>query len=192
MPEGEPPIPGTHGERDPDSRPSPDRGEVSASVPPARIDRFGGEYRFLSNFYPCRVIDEGGREHPTVEHAYQCSKATTDEDRERIAAAKHPSKAKRFGQRLTPDATWAERKDEVMRRLLVQKFAPGTEFAARLTATSPAELVEGNVWGDTYWGVCNGVGENRLGRMLMEIRSALVHAIDTTPNGAPSHNSTRV
>jgi ribA/ribD-fused uncharacterized protein len=140
---------------------------------PARIDRFMGEYRFLSNFFRSAVRDERGIEYPTVEHAYQASKATRESDRERIAAAKHPSKAKRLGHRLSVDPAWHARKDEVMRRLLVQKFAPGTELAARLTATGSAELLEGNAWGDTYWGVVDGVGENRLGRMLMEIRSQL-------------------
>jgi predicted NAD-dependent protein-ADP-ribosyltransferase YbiA (DUF1768 family) len=35
------------------------------------------------------------------------------------------------------------------------------------------ELIEGNWWGDTYWGVCNGVGENHLGKLLMKIRDYL-------------------
>ena len=37
-------------------------------------------------------------------------------------------------------------------------------------ATEDAELIEGNWWKDTYWGICDGVGENRLGQMLMWIR----------------------
>lgn len=35
------------------------------------------------------------------------------------------------------------------------------------------ELIEGNYWHDTYWGVCEGVGENHLGKLLMEIRNEL-------------------
>ena len=35
------------------------------------------------------------------------------------------------------------------------------------------ELVEGNTWGDKVWGVCDGVGENNLGKTLMRIRDAL-------------------
>lgn len=40
-----------------------------------------------------------------------------------------------------------------------------------LEATGDAELIEGNHWGDTFWGVCNGVGQNNLGKLLMAIRS---------------------
>lgn len=28
-------------------------------------------------------------------------------------------------------------------------------------------------WIDTYWGICNGRGENKLGKILMEIRDVL-------------------
>jgi predicted NAD-dependent protein-ADP-ribosyltransferase YbiA (DUF1768 family) len=31
--------------------------------------------------------------------------------------------------------------------------------------------VEGNSWGDTYWGVCKGKGQNKLGHILMQVRS---------------------
>lgn len=38
----------------------------------------------------------------------------------------------------------------------------------------PIEVVyKGNYWKDTYWGVCNGVGENHLGKLLMKIREKL-------------------
>jgi predicted NAD-dependent protein-ADP-ribosyltransferase YbiA (DUF1768 family) len=42
-----------------------------------------------------------------------------------------------------------------------------------LKATGDEELVEGNWWNDTFWGVCNGVGENNLGKLLMKIRAEL-------------------
>ena len=34
-------------------------------------------------------------------------------------------------------------------------------------------LEEGNTWGDTTWGTVNGIGENRLGRILMKVRKEL-------------------
>lgn len=43
----------------------------------------------------------------------------------------------------------------------------------RLLATGSAELIEGNVWNDTFWGVCRGRGQNHLGRILMEVRDGL-------------------
>jgi predicted NAD-dependent protein-ADP-ribosyltransferase YbiA (DUF1768 family) len=34
-------------------------------------------------------------------------------------------------------------------------------------------IVENNTWNDTYWGVCNNVGENHLGKLLTEIKEEL-------------------
>ena len=36
-----------------------------------------------------------------------------------------------------------------------------------------ALLEEGNTWGDRVWGVCQGQGENRLGKILMKVREEL-------------------
>ena len=33
--------------------------------------------------------------------------------------------------------------------------------------------IEGNTWNDTFWGVCNGQGQNWLGKILMLVRSEL-------------------
>jgi predicted NAD-dependent protein-ADP-ribosyltransferase YbiA (DUF1768 family) len=43
----------------------------------------------------------------------------------------------------------------------------------RLLATENRPLLEINEWGDTYWGVVNGVGENRLGILLEQVRTEL-------------------
>jgi predicted NAD-dependent protein-ADP-ribosyltransferase YbiA (DUF1768 family) len=56
-----------------------------------------------------------------------------------------------------------------MEEILRMKFAD-ERLRDKLTSTAPVELVEGNWWGDTFWGVCKGVGENHLGRLLMKIR----------------------
>ena len=44
------------------------------------------------------------------------------------------------------------------------------ELRSLLLATGNEELVEGNWWRDTYWGVCEGVGQNKLGKLLMQVR----------------------
>ena len=64
-----------------------------------------------------------------------------------------------------------------MRSLLAQKFRLGQPLGLRLIATGDAELVEGNTWGDRYWGVVDGVGENRLGELLMDRRAELRAAL---------------
>ena len=58
-----------------------------------------------------------------------------------------------------------------MEFLLRQKFSDQNKvLKEKLLATGEAEIVEGNDWDDTFFGVCNGVGENQLGKLLMKIR----------------------
>ena len=46
----------------------------------------------------------------------------------------------------------------------------------QLLDTGDAELVEGNSWNDTFWGVSarTGKGKNWLGRLLMQVRGEMV------------------
>ena len=70
-------------------------------------------------------------------------------------------------------------KFNLMRPLLKKKFDNNhPELQQKLLATGDEELVEGNYWGDTIWGVCEGVGENHLGKMLMEIRTELKKSLN--------------
>lgn len=131
------------------------------------IDYFGtgsdaGDYSFLSNFY-----EHNGW---TVEHHYQAAKTTDPAWAARIFAAPTPGQAKKLGRRAPMRFTWENEKVAVMRALLHLKFTD-PELSARLVATGGAQLVEGNWWGDTFWGVCKGVGTNMLGRLLMEVRA---------------------
>jgi ribA/ribD-fused uncharacterized protein len=133
------------------------------------IDRFHGEYRFLSNFWPARVM-LGGQEYPSVEHAYQAAKSHSPAEREAIRTTASPGEAKRMGQRLAcRRADWEEVKIEIMRDLVSQKFSGGP-LLDLLLDTGDQELIEGNDWGDTFWGVCRDRGENHLGKILVAIR----------------------
>lgn len=95
------------------------------------------------------------------------------EDWKKIASLKTPGQAKREGQKLALRDDWERIKIEVMRILLFEKFLSHPDLAERLIATGEAELVEGNTWGDTYWGVCDGKGLNMLGKLLMDLRKEL-------------------
>lgn len=139
---------------------------------PAKIGEFQGEYRFLSNFWPAPCEFEGVR-YPSSEHAYQAAKSLDAADRRRIAALPTPSEAKRAGRALTLRPDWETVKFDVMRECVRSKFALNPDLAEKLLATGDALLEEGNTWGDRTWGVVDGVGENRLGRILMDIRSEL-------------------
>jgi ribA/ribD-fused uncharacterized protein len=139
-----------------------------------RIDSFSGDYRFLSNFHPSPIVVRS-IVFPTVEHAYQAAKYRKDvADRTGLqasmAAVPSPGVAKRRGRAIELRPDWETVKIPIMRALLGLKFAD-EGLRALLRATAPAELVEGNTWGDRFWGVCNGQGENHLGRLLMEVRA---------------------
>jgi hypothetical protein len=141
---------------------------------PGRIDRFRGPHGFLSNFHPASV-SWGGAEYPTAEHVYQAMKARSDGEREWVRTAPTPSEAKRRGRGLLTAPGWAERRVEAMREVLREKFGQNPDLAAQLAATGDAELVEGNEWGDRFWGQCpDGCGDNRLGELLMDLRRALL------------------
>lgn len=135
------------------------------------IASFTGQYRFLSNFYPCEIRSD--QIYPSVEHAYQAFKTFDPAQRAEIANALTPGQAKRLGQKVTLRKGWDEEKLMVMKQLLAEKFDVGSELAQRLLATGDAELVEGNTWGDKFWGVYNGQGYNHLGVLLMARRTEL-------------------
>ncbi|MCT4574179.1 NADAR family protein, partial [Bacillus thuringiensis] len=69
------------------------------------VEQFDGEYRFLSNFWPCPIVWEG-REAPTVEHHYNAAKTLNESERESVYACSTPGKAKRAGQRVTLRPGW--------------------------------------------------------------------------------------
>lgn len=103
---------------------------------------------------------------------FRRKKATNEVDRLYVASGHNPYEAKKRGKKIKLRKDWESIKIQVMREILQQKFAPGTELYNKLKATEDAKLIEGNWWGDKFWGQCNRVGQNWLGRLLMEIRDA--------------------
>lgn len=136
------------------------------------ISSFSGTYRFLSNFWPSRIVGDDDWFYPTVEHAYQAAKTDDLEWKKRIRLAATPTDAKRLGRRCPLCADWDTIKLRVMYSLVLRKFQdPG--LRRLLLATGDAELIEGNTWGDRYWGQVDGKGENHLGKLLMGIRAEI-------------------
>ena len=138
------------------------------------ITEFSGRYRFLSNFVSGPVVFEG-HTYPTVEHAYQAAKTVSEDERDLIRSIKSPGAAKRLPKTVRPD--WDEIKLSVMEDLLMQKFS-AEPYRSQLLDTGEQILIEGNRWHDIFWGRCNcriceGRGQNQLGKLLMKIRSKL-------------------
>lgn len=147
---------------------------ISTSAP---IDAFRGRWEFLSNFH-ASPLEVGGITYPSLENAYQAHK-TKDLAVRRQFSMMSPSRAKRLGRsslQLRDD--WEKIKIALMRQLLAIKFAQDSYLAHKLIATGKRELIEGNTWGDRFWGQTNGKGLNWLGRLLMERREELVNARD--------------
>lgn len=138
------------------------------------IPSFTGRNVFLSNFY-IFPISWKGIVLASAEHAYQSEKPTDEIERELIYHASSPAQAKKFGGPRfckSKRADWEDVKHDIMLAVLDAKFSVPS-MAELLKATGQEELIEGNWWGDTHWGVCNGVGENWLGKLLMQVRETL-------------------
>ncbi len=137
------------------------------------IERFAGPDRFLSNFYLVEIMWEE-RVYASSEHLYHAMKAGTEEEREWVRSAPTAKEAKFRGRRVRAMADWGERRIGAMRSALEAKFGQHPGLAAKLDETGDARLVEGNTWGDMFWGVDTetGRGENHLGELLMELRAS--------------------
>lgn len=143
-----------------------------------KIDKFSGEYEFLSNMYPCKVT-YGGITYKCSESAYQAQKCPE------LAARFSDLNgyvAKKMGRQVNIRPDWEQVKLRIMATIVFQKFNQNKELAEKLILTGDAELIEGNYWGDTYWGICtnktyDNAGENYLGKILMFTRTILkMHA----------------
>ena len=135
------------------------------------ISSFKGEYAWLSNMQRIQPFWYGYLKFDSVECFYVAMKTTDIVERAKISKMK-PYEAKKYGRALNLRGDWDEIKLGVMKWGLKKKFSQ-PKFKDLLLATGNQELIEGNTWGDSFWGVCNGIGENHLGKLLMEIREQL-------------------
>lgn len=142
-------------------------------MPTQAISGFKGPYSFLSNLYIATVVGDDKQVYASVEHAYQAAKTHSKKQRNQIRLAESPALAKFLGKRATLRDDWDRVKDGIMLELLRSKFDRHPALRSMLIDTGDAELIEGNTWGDTYWGVCDGVGQNKLGKLLMQVREEL-------------------
>ena len=141
------------------------------------IDRFytrEAGHSPLSNF-SAHPVTLGGLEWPTTEHYYQAMKTLEPDERERIRQAEKPREAKQLGREVFLRPDWEAVKIPVMRQALRAKFAVETAPGSFLLRTGDHMLVEGNDWGDTFWGADGGKGQNWLGHLLMARRAELRH-----------------
>lgn len=144
------------------------------SVRTNAITSFRGEYEFLSNFFRFDqpIYDNYKLPYFTVENAFQAFKTTSVHTRMDIQRLP-PGKAKIKGRQVALREDWEDIKIAVMLQFLLQKFLHNPELSVLLLETQDRRLIEGNTWNGRFWGVCNGHGENHLGRLLMHVRTVL-------------------
>jgi ribA/ribD-fused uncharacterized protein len=135
-------------------------------------------YGVFSNLFRRPIVFEG-LEFATAEHAYQTGKARKPAVAQWIRAAPTGALAAMAGHELyywdvVPD--WSRIKYQRMRDVLKAKFTQHGDLRAILISTGDARLVEaGRVATpvNLEWGEVNGRGRNKLGILLMELRTEL-------------------
>lgn len=134
-----------------------------------------GPSGFLSNYFRWPFVLEC-RRWENVEHCYQAAKFVHDPARF-TAICRHadPDAAKGFARehRAAWRPDWDLVKVAVMQGALRAKFGQSALLTQELLATGDAALEEASPY-DAFWGTGpSGNGENRLGRLVMELRAEL-------------------
>ena len=129
-------------------------------------------YGEFSNFSR-HPITLDGQLWPTSEHYFQAQKFAGTPHADELRQQPTPMLAAQMGRRrdlpFRPD--WNAVKDGVMMTALRAKFTQHPELRALLLGTGHAELVE-HTANDAYWADGgDGTGRNRLGDLLMELRT---------------------
>lgn len=127
----------------------------------------------LSNFAP-PGFESQGVYWPTVEHYFQAQKFVEPVARERIRKAATPKEARALGQsrdyKIRSD--WDAVREHVMLEALRLKFKR-PEAKTLLLSTENRALIEASPF-DYFWAAGqDGSGLNRLGHLLMQVRSEL-------------------
>lgn len=137
------------------------------------ITSFRGKYGFLSNMFSV-TVEWDGRTYQNSEAAFQSAKTMDAEERNAFCSLNGVT-AKRQGKKVLLRRDWEDVKDGIMEEVVRAKFTQNPVLAKELVETGDAQLMEGNNWHDTYWGVdsISLEGENHLGIILMKIRSEL-------------------
>lgn len=162
---------------------------------------FWGKESVFSNFHPCNIefsyCDEN-RVVKTSEQLFMVFKADVFNDQDSalgIINAPNPMMAKSIGRSVKNynDETWSSKRYSFMKQTLLMKFSQNQDLLDRLLETDGIHLVEASPY-DSIWGVKLGVenlniekernwlGDNLLGKALMEVREIFKNNIDIYPN----------
>lgn len=154
---------------------------------------FKNEKRYLSNMYPCEIhfaksdfltipefINPTGLTYNSSEHLYQALKSDsiawhhyllelTPEQTKTASRKKLKTLLADNKNTFLIKSDFHDIKYLIMRYIVFLKFEQNLELRKKLI-NERGVIEEKNCWGDTYWGTVNGIGENNLGKILMEVR----------------------
>ena len=140
------------------------------------INQFRGDFYFLSNMYECD-IEFNKNKFKSIEHAYIYHKYDNIEIKKLALSDIDGKVLKIESKRFKKVKGWDDIKLKLMYELLKVKFNK-TPFKEMLISTNDCNIVEGNSWNDTFWGVditqTPNIGENHLGRLIMKVRDELL------------------
>jgi ribA/ribD-fused uncharacterized protein len=176
QPEVEPEVePEAQPEVEPEAQPEVEPEVTTDPMAPIEFTSKLPAYREFSNFYGAPFTLDG-KTWPSVEHYFQAMKFASDPAyQEQIRTAKTGAASKTLGSvRDRPiRQDWDAVRDDVMRKALAAKFEQNPSLKKMLIDTGNRPLVEANPT-DSYWGYGrNKKGKNRLGALLMELRTRL-------------------
>lgn len=109
---------------------------------PPEIERFQGEYEFLSNSCPSPIFFDG-LSFSCSEAAFQTAKCERLSDKKRIAQG-DGSRAKSIAARIEPRPRQEEEQLCIMEAVLRTKFSRTSELARKLMDTNNVILIYGN------------------------------------------------
>lgn len=145
------------------------------------ITSFRGDFGWLGMDDPeFPVMDARHEVYPTLEHAFQAQKATSQDQRLAIREAATAREAKRLGGKALAQSKekdkFRETSIEIMTGLVRDKFLRHEGLQQKLVATGDRQLVFVNDFNDVFWGRSrNALGRNELGKILDQLRNDLTN-----------------
>lgn len=127
-----------------------------------------GKYRPLSNFH-AQTVEVDGYTYKCSEAAYMAEKTLSPFQKDKLQYM-NGLEAKRYGQEVMLIPNWDSVKYFAMLKVLRAKFSQCEYLKELLLSTGDKYIEETNWWKDTYWGVCDRIGYNKLGQILMLVR----------------------
>ena len=147
---------------------------------------FFGSHCPLSNFHPAPFTSEGQKFRHVEEYLFvkKAELAKDDVSRQKVLSADTPAECKYIGRSIkVNNRLWNSKEVEIMSKALFEKFTQNPDLREYLVETGDMMLAEASP-SDRFWGIGadlgkvasgNGqfTGKNKLGELLMELRTQL-------------------